>query len=232
MSGDLFSHNPNDPQYYFPVIIGIFGILGLFQLFNLWLRHTSDDLMDNSLNLTLTANSEFSITFITNKNSLKFRYITAYMLMRASVWAKSPYIWSMYLYYHKFTVAQIGVLYIIDGLSALIFGPIIGNLTDKFGRKKFCQFYNISVVLNLALRLSANHPMAYVAQVITGIGAGLANVSFESWVVSESIKEFRTYDYERERFLKKLFKTINMYDAFLSIAISIMSAVVYVSVLM
>ena len=225
---EVFSHDPNEPSYYFPILFGIFTILGLFQLIILYFQNTIDDL-NCSLNVSLTANSDYSITFITNKNSLRFRYILAYLLTRASVWAKSPYIWSMYLFYHKFTISQIGVLYIIDGISALFFGPIIGNLADMFGRKRFCQFYNFSVCINLALRLSGSQLLAYFAQVVTGIGAGLATTSFESWVVSESIKEFKNYEGEREKFLKKLFKTINMYDAFLSIFVTALTAIVYVS---
>jgi MFS family permease len=225
---ELFSTDPYDPVYYFPIIIGLFIILGLCQLFIMYLSHNTED-NNLSFNQSLSVNSDYSLNFITNKNSLRFRYVCAYLLMRASVWAKSPYIWSMYLYYHKFTVSEIGVLYVIDGISALVFGPIIGNLTDMFGRKRFCQLYNLSVCLNLALRLSGSHSMAYIAQIVTGIGAGLANTSFESWVVSESIKEFQNYEHEREKFLKKLFKTTNMFDACLSIVISAMSAIVYVS---
>lgn len=225
---EIFSSDPNNPAYYFPLILILFLIVGLSQMVILYLRHNSED-MNISFNQSLSVNSDYSYNFITNKNSLRFRYMLAYILMRASVWAKSPYIWSMYLYYHKFTVSEIGILYVIDGVSALIFGPIIGNLADMFGRKRFCQLYNISVCINLALRLSGNHPMAYLAQIVTGIGAGLANTSFESWVVSESIKEFKNYEHEREKFLKKLFKTVNMYDAVLSILMSALSAIVYVS---
>lgn len=228
-TSDLFSQNPGDPTYYIPIIMGIMGFLGLLQFAIYYLQYRNEDEMNLSLNQSLVAGSDYSITFITNKNSLRFRYVLAYLLTRASVWAKSPYIWSMYLFYHKFTISQIGVLYVIDGVSALIFGPIIGNLTDIFGRKKFCQFYNVSVVLNLSLRLTGSQSLAYLSQVVTGIGAGLANTSFESWVVSESIKEFRNYEDEREKFLKKLFKTINLYDACLSIFISALSAIVYVS---
>lgn len=225
----IFDLDPSEPKYYLPLILTIFSLLGILQLLITYLQHNDEEYINASFNQTLSANSDISLTLINNKNNLKLKYLLAYLLTRASVWAKSGYIWSMYLFYHKFTVSEIGVLYIIDGLSALIFGPIIGNMADMFGRKKFCQFYNISICLNLALRLSGNHPSAYIAQVITGIGSGLANTSFESWVISESIKEFGDFEVERERFLKKLFRTVNIYDACQSILISSIAAVLYVS---
>jgi len=223
---DVFSEDPNSYSYYFPIIIGISIILGILQLFILYLQDAYAD-MNFSLNHSLSVGGDYSITFITNKNSLKFRYMLAYLLTRASVWAKSPYIWSMYLFYHKFTIPEIGILYVIDAVSALVFGPITGNLADVFGRRRFCQFYNFSVCVNLALRLTGDHYMAYASQVVTGIGAGLANTSFESWVVSESIKEFRYHEVERERFLKKLFKSVNIFDACTSVIISALAAIFY-----
>lgn len=224
----LFSENPASYSYYFPIIIGIFIALGLLQFVIMYFQDNSD--LNYSLNNTLSVNGNFSRTFINNKNSLRFRYMLAYLLTRASVWAKSPYIWSMYLFYHKFTIPEIGILYVIDGVSALIFGPITGNFADIFGRKRFCQFYNISVCINLALRLTGDHTMAYISQIVTGIGAGLANTSFESWVVSESFNEFKHHLEEREKFLKKLFKSINIFDACTSIIISTFAAVVFVSI--
>ncbi len=228
VSSIIFNDNPESYAYYFPIIIGIFCILGILQLFIMYLQDAYKD-MNFSLNQSLSVGADYSLAFITKKNSLKFRYMLAYLLTRASVWAKSPYIWSMYLFYHGFTLPEIGILYVIDAVSALIFGPITGNLADNFGRKRFCQFYNFTVCLNLALRLTGDKSMAYISQVVTGIGAGLANTSFESWVVSESIREFKYYEPEREKFLKKLFKSINIFDACTSVVISAIAAVVFVS---
>lgn len=221
----IISHDPSNYLYYVPVIIAIMSVSGVFQLIIMYLQDSNTD-QNLSLNYSLEV-GEYSYTMIQKKNNLKFRYIFAYLLTRASVWSKSPYIWSMYLFYHKFTIPEIGILYVIDAVSALIFGPITGNLADMFGRKRFCQFYNITTILNLALRLTGDQKLAYLAQVLTGVGAGLITTSFESWVVSESIKEFKTLEMEREKFLKKLFKTVNMYDAGISIVCSVLAALVY-----
>lgn len=225
----IFNDNPSSYSYYFPIIIGISCMLGILQLLIMYLQEINSE-VNYSMNQSISVGGEFSVTFVTKKNSLKFRYILAYLCTRASVWAKSPYIWSMYLFYHKFSIQEIGILYVVDAVSALIFGPIIGNLADVFGRKKFCQLYNFSVCINLALRLTGDKFMAYISQILTGIGSGLANTSFESWVVSESIKEFKFHESERERFLKKLFKVVNIFDACISVIISALAAVVFVSI--
>ena len=87
---------------------------------------------------------------------------------------------------HKFSMAEIGILYLVDAVTALICGPITGQLADKYGRRMFCHFYNWSIIINLLLRMQGNRFLAYLAQVVTGFGAGLISTTFEAWVVSES----------------------------------------------
>jgi hypothetical protein len=75
--------------------------------------------------------------------------------------------------------------------------------------------------------LTGNRPLAYIAQIITGFGAGLINSTFESWVVYESEKVFKDRSREKERFLKRLFKNINLYDALISVLVSSLAAVIF-----
>ena len=69
--------------------------------------------------------------------------------------------------------------------------------------------------------------MAYLAQIVTGFGAGLICTTFEAWVVSESEKEFEGYKKEAERFRKRLFKNSNVLDAAVSIITSGICAIIY-----
>jgi hypothetical protein len=66
-----------------------------------------------------------------------------------------------------------------------------------------------------------------VAQILTGFGSGLINTTFESWVVYESRKVFEGREQENEKFLKRLFKNQNLYDAIISLLVSGISALVY-----
>ena len=143
------------------------------------------------------------------------------------MWAKAPYIYTLFMTVHKFSFIEIGRLYLVDAVSALIFGPITGQLADKYGRKKFCRFYNYSVLINIILRLWGDRLTAYLAQIVTGFGSGLINTTFEAWVVSESDREFMGYHKEAERFRRKLFIKANLYDEIISILILIICAVFY-----
>jgi MFS family permease len=221
--------DPGQISYYYPVIL-ILGIILLFFNFITYFlkKHTED--MNLSMNNTLQANMSYSMTFIKNKNSLKARYLLGYVLTRAAMWTKAPYLYTLYSTIHGFSMSEIGVLYIIDAVAALIAGPITGSLADKYGRKLFSQLYNLLVIINLLMRMTGDKTTAYFAQVLTGIGGGLINTVFESWVVYEANKEFLGRDIEKERFLKKLFKTQNILDAVMSIILSAICAIAYVNI--
>ena len=228
-----FSLNFSDPSqnsYYIPILITICAILLIIELFTILAKeYKSDSYQDNniSMNRTLQNNMSYPSLIIINKNKLKTGYLLAYLLARAAMWAKAPYIYTLFMSVHKFSFVEIGRLYLVDAVSALIFGPITGQLADKYGRKKFCRYYNYSVLLNIILRLLGDRLTAYLAQIVTGFGSGLINTTFEAWVVSESDREFMGYGKEAERFRRKLFVKANLYDEIISILILIICAVIY-----
>ena len=65
------------------------------------------------------------------KNSLRSRYLVAYIITRSAMWAKAPYLYTLFMTVHKFTFAEIGDLYLVDAVAALIFGPITGQIWKK-----------------------------------------------------------------------------------------------------
>lgn len=87
--------------------------------------------------------------------------------------------------------------------------------------------YCFLVISNLALRLTGVKWMAYLAQVLTGISAALINTTFESWVNYESTMVFGDKLDEKERFLKKIFKSQTLFDALVCVAASMNSAIFY-----
>ena len=228
-----FSINLSDPSknsFYFPVIAAIGTILLLIQLLIMLLkdlRKDSNTNMNQSMDKTLADNQSYSLTLSTRKESLKYRYLIAFVITRSAMWAKAPYLYTLFMTVHKFSFAEIGILYLVDAVAALIFGPITGQLADLYGRKFFCHCYNVSIIINLLLRMQGSRFLAYLAQVVTGFGAGLISTTFEAWVVSESNKEFGGYTKEAEKFRKRLFKNSNIYDAVTSIVTSIICAFIY-----
>lgn len=224
----LNSTSPAQTAYYYPIMLLLIVILLLLEFIIWGLKNRYND-VNSSFNNTLQQGVSYSMTFIKRKNTLKFRYLVGYVLTRAAMWSKAPYLYTLYSTVHGFSMSEIGVLYIIDAVAAFVAGPITGNLADKYGRRLFCQFYNLLVIANLLMRMTGNKPMAYAAQVLTGVGGGLIMTTFESWVVFEANKEFEARTIEKERFLKKLFKTQTILDAIMSIVISAICAIAYVN---
>lgn len=215
----LFSQNPFDLSYFFPIIFIILLIILIFEmaLFFIKKNRTQEEFNEDK---TLFDNVSYSFTLGERKDNLYFRYMCGYICARASMWAKSPYMYMLYSTLHGFSVGEIGVLYAIDATSALIFGPIIGSMADIYGRKKFAILYNTLVIINLSLRITGIRALAYVAQVLTGMGASIVNTSYEAWIVFESNKEFGKFSTEKDKFLKKLFKSQNIIDSSVSIIIT------------
>ena len=222
--------DPSKNSYYVPIIVGIATVLLIIQLIIMLLKELKRESgvdMNASLDKTLPNNMDYSLTLEPRKNSLKSRYLIAFVLTRSAMWAKAPYLYTLFMTVHKFSMAEIGILYLVDAVAALIFGPITGQLADKYGRKLFCHCYNWSIILNLLLRMQGSRILAYLAQIVTGFGAGLICTTFEAWVVSESEKEFKGLKKEAERFRKRLFKNSNVLDAAVSIITSMICAIIY-----
>ena len=222
--------DPSKNSYYFPILIGIATILLIIQLIILALKSYNakkDESGNAQFDQTLQNNMSYPSLLAKNKNSLKYRYLIAYILTRSAMWAKAPYLYTLFMTVHKFSFAEIGILYLVDAVAALLCGPITGQLADKYGRKLFCHCYNISIIINLLLRMDGNRVHAYIAQIVTGFGAGLITTTFEAWVVSESEREFDGYKKEAEKFRKNLFVKTNIYDSVTSILTSIILAFIY-----
>jgi MFS family permease len=235
--GILNLSDPSKNSYYYPILLGIATILLLIQLIILILKD-----YQKKKNPGVNLNQSLDITFNKSKvyppevnidevkderETLRTRYLIAFVLTRSAMWSKAPYLYTLFMTVHKFSFAEIGILYLVDAVAALILGPITGQLADKYGRKLFCHCYNISIIINLALRMIGSRFWAYVAQVVTGFGAGLICTTFEAWVVSESEKVFGNLTEEAERFRKRLFVKSNIYDASVSIITSIICAFIY-----
>ncbi len=222
------SDDPMNPVYYYTLIILLLFLLVVLKFTSEMLSSSRRSKYDDDLESTLLNNHQYSLEFIESKNSLRFRYLFCYVVTKANIWAKSPYLWALYNVYHGFSVKEIGILYLVDNFSAMIFGPITGGLADIFGRKFFCMSYCVLIITNLSLRLTGIHSLAYVAQLLTGISAALINTTFESWVNFEATKEFKDRLLEKERFLKKLFKFQTLFDAIMSVVASMIAAVLYI----
>jgi len=129
-------------------------------------------------------------------------------MIKAATWVKAPYIFALYNRVHKFTRAEIGVLYAVDNLSSLIFGPLIGTLSDMYGRRKFCLLFSVVVMTHIWLRITGNQMLAYPAQVLNGISGSILETVFESWLNFEANMLFdksQEGEMKKNHYLKEIF---------------------------
>ena len=226
---EIIFSDPSLPGYYYPIIFAFLTILFILSMVKGYLKNNTENGMNISLeNKTNPTGLSLNNIFILDKNQLKIKYLIVYILARIAMWSKAPYVYALFSTYYEFTIEEIGRLYLIDSISALIAGPITGGLADKYGRKLFCQVFNVLVIVNMVFRLSGNITLVYSAQIVTGICSGLLTTTFESWLVSSTNKTFYDYPEYKAKFLKKIIKTQNVLDAILSIVVSAVCALFYV----
>jgi len=231
----LFDLNLTDPSknsFYFPILIILTTIILSIQLIIMYFKSNQSNLragqniyIDEALELNEGRHQPVDFEYL--KSSLKRRYLIVFIITRSAMWAKAPYLYILFRTVEKFSITEIGTLYFIDSFSALLFGPITGNLADRYGRKYFCDLYNKCIIVNIALLMAGSHFCIYLAQAISGFSSGIISTTFEAWIISESYREFRANRIEERKFRQKLFKSSNIYDAIINIIILIICAFVY-----
>lgn len=227
--GKIDFSSPSSNFYYLPYIISvgiIYLILHLIERYHKT-KGAPEGKHNKSMDQTFKTGGDYEPQLLEERNKLKLNYLIVYILTRSAMWAKAPYLYTLFATVHKFTMVEIGQLYLVDAVAAFIFGPITGQYADIYGRRLFCNIYNLSIVVNLLLRMHGSHVLAYLAQIATGLGAGLINTTFEAWVVTQANKVFQYYPSEKDRFLKRLFRDANNYDTVSSITVSFICAIVY-----
>lgn len=168
----------------------------------------------------------------TDQRSLRLKFLIASTLIKSAIWIKAPYMFALYNRLHGFTRPEIGILYLVENLTSLILGPLIGSLCDLFGRKKFCVLYAFLTILQLGLRLTGVKILAYPAQFFTGICSVLIDTAFESWLNFEANTLFSHDDdgkREKNSYLREIFAKQIQLDCLSSIVMTGIATILYVS---
>jgi MFS family permease len=218
----------SSPDYYYPFIIiftlifaVIEGILAMTTVKN----HEHEDLDEEELLLIKDAD------FIQKGRQLKKKYLVVYLLSKSAMWAKAPYTFMLFSNYYNFTIPEIGLLYLIDAIFALLAGPFVGLVSDTFGRKFTSALYPLGNIITISLRLSGVVPFAYAAQVVTGIFGSILTTSFEAWLNYEITKLYGDQKNYVEVFRKRVFSRIMYYDSLLSIITTMIGAILFVNII-
>lgn len=217
--------NVNEPSFYYPYIIIFIITFTVLQIL-IYIFRSKDEHAYTDLSIEekmLIQNEEF----ILKGKLLRAKYMWAYLLSKAAMWAKAPYTYMLFSIYYKFTIGEIGVLYLIDAVVSLICGPFLGFIADTFGRKIVTMWYPLNTVVVLLMRMSGNVTLAYLAQFMTGAAGGILSTSFESWLnyeINELYGENKNYI---QHFRKRTFSRIIFFDSILSLVVTLFAAIVY-----
>lgn len=161
------------------------------------------------------------------EKKLSFNYLVIYSLARSVMWLKAPYVVVNFIRL-GYSIPQISVLYFLDLVCAFIFGPLLGNYGDVYGRRNLSASYFLFTAIDLGLKIYGNTVGIYFSVLLNGVTTVLIHNAFESWVNYESKVLIEDYD-ERMVFLKNLFKDSNIYDSLCSLSCSVISLLLYVS---
>ena len=217
-----YSHS----NYYYPFIISFFLILGFLQLIiKFFGKQEGHDFYHLDEDEKLLVKDK---AFIKKGKDLQTKYMIVYLFTRASMWAKSPYNYMLFSTIYGFDIVTIGYLYIIDAIVGLIVGPFLGIIADKFGRKFVACFYPINNIISTSMRISGVVPLAYTAQIFTGVSGGILATAYEAWLNYEINNLYNDNKNYIQHYKKHVFATVSFYDTITSISVIMISAVIYV----
>ena len=226
--------DPSKNSYYFPILLGISIIFLLIQLIIKNYQKKKypyidvKESFDNIFKKDKIYPKNIHIEEIKIESEvLSARYLIAFVLIRSAMWSKAPYLYTIFTTVHKFSFAEISILYLVSAVAVLILFPITRQLSDRYSRKLFCHIYNVNTIIYSLSLIQGSRPLVYLAQFCSGFGVGFITTTFEEWVLSESERIFGNLKEEAERFRTNLFVKSNIYDAVVSTITCILCAFIY-----
>ena len=117
--------DPSKNSFYFPILIAFTTILFILKLIiNLLKNCKSEPNQDinDSLDKTLQVNIRYSTVLGRRIKSLQLRYLIAYLITRAAIWAKTPYLYHLIMTVQEVSFADKGYL-ICFSISLIVISP-------------------------------------------------------------------------------------------------------------
>ncbi|KAG0264947.1 Molybdate-anion transporter [Actinomortierella ambigua] len=116
----------------------------------------------------------------------KFRnnYLTVYLSVMMSDWLQGPYLYTLYQSY-SFGVYDIAVLFITGFVSSAVFGTIVANTADVWGRKRMALLFCFTSSTASLIRFSSNYHYLIFSHLLSGLSTALLYCVFDSWYISQ-----------------------------------------------
>lgn len=142
----------------------------------------------------------------TSPEFLAFRnnYLVVYSLMMAGDWLQGPYVYALYQHY-GFNRGEIGRLFIAGFGSSMVFGTIVGGMSDRYGRRMGALLYVAFYAFGCFTKHFNSFWVLFVGRVFCGIATSLLFSVFESWLVAEHFRRGFAGEWLATTFSKAVF---------------------------
>ncbi|KAF9969347.1 Molybdate-anion transporter [Actinomortierella ambigua] len=116
----------------------------------------------------------------------KFRnnYLAVYLSVMMSDWLQGPYLYMLYQSY-SFDIYDIAVLFITGFISSAVFGTLVANTADVWGRKKMALLFCFTSSTASLIRFSNNYHYLVFSHLLSGLSTALLYCVFDSWYISQ-----------------------------------------------
>ena len=136
--------------------------------------------------------------------SLQARFLAVFWILRCADWMQGPYFYEVYS--SKVfggvpaSIGLVGRLFLTGFASTALFGPAVGRLIDRYGRKMGTVAFTVVYALGAASTKSPLLMVLLLGRLMSGVGTSLLFSAPESWLVGEAMKTERGGDYLGETF--------------------------------
>ena len=128
----------------------------------------------------------------TRLSRLDIIYLPAFAVCASADWLQGPYVYALYASY-GFDRLTINVLFTMGFLSAAAFGPVVGGLADRYGRKRSCIIgYCFLYGLGCLSKHFRSLPILLAGRVLGGAATSVLFSAFEAWLVAQHEIERRS----------------------------------------
>ncbi|KKY34078.1 putative major facilitator superfamily domain containing protein 5 [Diaporthe ampelina] len=112
-------------------------------------------------------------------------YLTGHLLAFAADWLQGPHLYAVYKYDKKLEETYVAALYATGFISAALSAAFVGQLADKFGRKRACLIYCASYTACCLSMLSDNLYILFAGKFCGGVSTTLLYSAFDAWMITE-----------------------------------------------
>lgn len=122
--------------------------------------------------------------------SLQFKFLSVFWVLRCADWLQGPYFYEVYA--SKVfngvpaSLSLISRLFLTGFVATAAFGPIVGSIADRSGRKKGTLAFTVLYAIGALSTKSPILGILLLGRVASGIGTSLLFSAPESWLVGES----------------------------------------------